>query len=67
MTLFRRHESQDDDDQRTDRFLDDIEETYTARGGDGGPLDEFEETVLMAASPTDETRYPPPGHGYPRR
>lgn len=70
MGIFKRTETQKDDDARTGRILQGIEDAYAARTGDpvdGGPLTAFEETVLSAAVPADGAPYPPPGHGYPRR
>ena len=66
----RRRETAADDQARTLRLLDGVESAYDARTGDpvdGGPLTEFEETVLGAVAPQAGTTYPPPGHGYPRR
>lgn len=70
MGLFSRRETATDDQARTGRLLDGVESAYAARTGDpvdGGPLTEFEETVLGAAAPQAGAPYPPPGHGYPRR
>lgn len=70
MALFKRTETQADDDARTGRLLDGLETAYAHRTGDpvdGGPLTAFEETVLSAAAPEYGTPYPPPGHSYPRR
>lgn len=70
MALFRRRETPADDQARTGRLLQGVEDAYAARTGDpvdGGELTEFEETVLGAAAPQAGTTYPPPGHTYPRR
>ncbi|MFD6432838.1 hypothetical protein [Streptomyces venezuelae] len=69
MALFRRQETASDDQARTGRHLDSVDQAYTARTGqvDGPPLDEFEETVLHGVVPDPGAPYPPPGHGYPRR
>jgi hypothetical protein len=70
MGFFRRTETASDDADRTGRILQGVEDAYAARTGDpvdGGPLTDFEETVLGAAVPSHGTTYPPPGHGYPRR
>ncbi|MER6147974.1 hypothetical protein [Streptomyces hirsutus] len=70
MGLFRRRETADDDQARTSRLLAGVESAYAARTGDpvdGGPLTEFEETVLGSAVPEAGTAYPPPGHSYPHR
>ncbi|MEV6311468.1 hypothetical protein AB0M10_23035 [Streptomyces sp. NPDC051840] len=70
MGLFRRTETARDDDRRTGRILQGVEDAYAARTGDpvdGGPLSDFEETVLSAAVPQHGVAYPPPGHGYPTR
>ncbi|MHB9857641.1 hypothetical protein [Streptomyces sp. YIM S03343] len=70
MSLFRRSENPADDQARTSRLLQGVEDAYAARTGDpinGGDLDQFEETVLSAAAPQHDSPYPPPGHGYPRR
>lgn len=70
MALFKRTETKADDDARTGRLLDGLETAYAVRTGDpvnGGPLTDFEETVIGAAAPEHGTPYPPPGHSYPRR
>lgn len=70
MGLFRRTESRSDDDARTNRLLDSLENAYEQRTGDpvdGGPLTEFESVVLGAAAPSPHADYPPAGHSYPRR
>lgn len=70
MAFFRRTETKADDDARTTRLLSGIEDAYAKRTGDpvdGGPLTDFEETVLLAAAPDPTQPYPPAGHGYPRR
>jgi hypothetical protein len=70
MGIFNRRETAADDDARTGRLLQGVENAYAQRTGDpvdGGPLDEFEETVLGASVPPPGASYPPPGHGYPRR
>lgn len=70
MGFRRRTETDADDQARTSRLLQGVEDAYAARTGDpvdGGPLTEFEETVLGAAVPQHGTPYPPPGHTYPRR
>lgn len=70
MPIFRRRENASDDDARTDRILQSLDDAYTARTGDpvdGGPLDPFEETIISAAVPEAGTPYPPPGHSYPLR
>ena len=70
MSLFRRTETPADDDARTGRILQGVEDAYAARTGDpvnGGPLTAFEEVVLEGAMPPPGALYPPPGHTYPRR
>ena len=70
MPIFRRRETPADDDARTTRLLQGGEDAYAARTGDpvdGGPLTEFETTVLEGAVPPPGADYPPPGHTYPRR
>ncbi|MBL3664495.1 hypothetical protein JL475_00345 [Streptomyces sp. M2CJ-2] len=70
MSLFRRTETASHDRARTLRLLGGVDAAYATRTGDpvdGGPLTEFEETVISAAVPQAGTEYPPPGHTYPRR
>ncbi|MBL3670248.1 hypothetical protein JL475_30590 [Streptomyces sp. M2CJ-2] len=70
MGFLRRRETAADDQARTGRLLQGLEDAYAARTGDpvdGGPLDEFEETVINAAAAQYGTPYPPAGHDYPRR
>ncbi|MFJ9427581.1 hypothetical protein [Streptomyces sp. NPDC101249] len=71
MPIFRRTEGPADDQARTGRLLQGVEAAYEQRTGDpvdGGPLDDFEATVISAtAAQYDGTPYPPPGHTYPRR
>ncbi|MFF9758591.1 hypothetical protein ACF1G4_03320 [Streptomyces caelestis] len=70
MALFRRRETPADDQARTGRLLQGVEDAYAKRTGDpvdGGELTQFEETVLFASAPPADATYPPPGHGYPRR
>lgn len=70
MGLFRRTETASDDNARTGRLLQGVENAYAARTGDpvdGGPLSDFESTVITAAAPVPGATYPPAGHGYPRR
>ncbi|MBB4711179.1 hypothetical protein BJ965_001061 [Streptomyces luteogriseus] len=70
MGIFRRTETASDAADRTTRILQGVEDAYAARTGDpvdGGPLDEFEQTVLGGAVAPPGVDYPPPGHGYPRR
>ncbi|MGK9463946.1 hypothetical protein ACSLFT_28530 [Streptomyces sp. G6] len=65
-----RRETPAHDQARTTRILQSVETAYATRTGDpvnGGPLTEFEETILAAAVPQHGTPYPPPGHTYPRR
>lgn len=65
-----RRETPADDHARTTRILHAVETAYATRTGDpvnGGPLTDFENTILSAAVPTAGTPYPPPGHTYPRR
>lgn len=66
----KRRETKADDDARTTRLLDGLETAYAIRTGDpvdGGPLTQFEETVLEGAVPLPGDPYPPPGHSYPRK
>lgn len=70
MGIFRRTENAADDEARTGRILQGVEDAYAARTGDAcgdAALTTFEETVLRAAVPADGTPYPPPGHTYPSR
>ncbi|UJV41608.1 hypothetical protein [Streptomyces sp. AMCC400023] len=70
MGIFKRTETQKDDDARTGRLLQGVEDAYAARTGDpvdGGPLTAFEHTIVTSAAPDPDTEYPPPGHSYPRR
>lgn len=70
MAIWHRTETAADDDARSGRLMDGVDTVYAARtdnGATGDDLDDFEETVLFAASPEPGTPYPPPGHGYPRR
>lgn len=71
MGLFsRRTESATDDNARTGRLLQGLEDTYAARTGDpvnGGPLDAFEGVILSGSVPPPGATYPPDGHSYPRR
>lgn len=66
----RRRETPTHDKARTGRLLDALDAAYTARTGDlvdGGPLTDFETTVLFGVAGDPALPYPPPGHGYPRR
>lgn len=70
MGLFSRSESKKDDDARTSRILQGLEDAYAKRTGDpvdGGDLTRFEEVVLEAAAPRHGDQYPPAGHSYPKR
>lgn len=68
MRLFR--ESRTDDEARTGRLLDQLDDAYATRTGDvadGGELTEFEETILFGVANDPARPYPPAGHTYPRR
>ncbi|MFJ3529264.1 hypothetical protein [Streptomyces sp. NPDC090132] len=70
MGFLRRTETAADDNQRTGRLLQGLEDAYATRTGDpvdGGPLDNFEQVVISAAVPPHDATYPPDGHSYPRR
>ncbi|MDK1477013.1 hypothetical protein QNO07_27075 [Streptomyces sp. 549] len=67
--MFRR-ESQNDDDDRTNRLLDGLDAAYAERTGgaaSGMPLTQFEEVVMEGAAPLIGDTYPPAGHTYPRK
>jgi hypothetical protein len=65
-----RRENSRDDQKRTGRLLDGLDNAFAARTGDicaDVDLTEFEETVLFSVAGDPAQPYPPTGHGYPKR